>query len=447
VKAVSEGWVASNVKLSYASHVVRSWVKLIWSSLGVAVLAAAAQLAVAQALGIVRWTDHYEASGAGSWNALLTWMVFIYALAVLSGATVGRRAVRRPGRSDGGWARAMAALAAAVGAGAAIVLAMLQARAAVPPVNVHPELVVSVMAGAGVLAGLVITLVVLSVPPMSGGVRTYAVWVWLAAIGSTAYGLLSGGTYRSPQLALVQTTYLDGLQFWPGSYMMIISAAVLGLGVALVARWGGAHRLAIALSGLAGPGLVAGAYALANADLNDASLLSSLYAVAAGGVASTLVALPRRDQPREETGPIDPMWGEADRYRPGNYLAEARPADIPSPFRSSGFAETPGQRPPTRAANEPRPAPQPLYPDYQASGSRHRADEGPTDVGYGSTSYLGRQYSSDLDYPTDEYPTTTGSASSAAPDPASGVIGQPPSSFEDTRSDWLRNLGTPAPRP
>src|SRR5262249_28424575 len=140
-------WVAAKPGYSYASLVVRSSVKLIWSSLLVAVVAAAAQLGVAEALNILRWQDHYASSGGDSWSALLTWVAFIYAVSVLGGALVGRRTIRRAGRNDGAFARIAAALAAAVGAAAASTLAMLPARSAVPPVNVHPELLVLVIAG------------------------------------------------------------------------------------------------------------------------------------------------------------------------------------------------------------------------------------------------------------------------------------------------------------
>jgi hypothetical protein len=404
---------------------------LIWSSLGVAVVAAAAQLGVAEALGIIRWTDRYEPSGGNSWNAVLTWIVFIYAVAVVSGAAVGRRAVQRPGRPEGIVGRVIAALAASVGGAAAVSLAALQARVAVPPVNVHPELVVLVMGLAGVIAGLAVSAFSLFIGAVAGSVRAYVVWVWLAAIASSVAGILTHRPYTAPRLSVIDTNYLNDQSWWPGAYIMIAAAAVVGFGVALVARWGGAHRTAVAFSGLFGPAIVASAYAIAKPDFHDLSFLSALYGVAAGLVAAALVAIPRRDQPREETGPIDPMWGDADRYRPGNYLAESRPADIVSPFRGQPSRTEATGGPSYAYAPDPAPAPhwadpQPAAPAPTYAGARHGAPE--------------------FDYPTDEYPTT---ASMPVVSPAPGgqaAMGQPPSSFGESGSEWLRGLGSPAQR-
>ena len=361
-------WVAGEPHSSYASVVVRSWVNLIWSSLGVAVVAAAAQLGVAEALDILRWRDHYAPSGGDSWSALLTWVAFIYALSVLGGAVAGRRATHRRGRTDSVFARIAAGLAAAVGATAAIPLAMLHARTAVPAVNVHPELQVLVIAGAGVLAGLVLAVFALFVPPVAGGVRAMVAYVWLAAIGSAVAGVVSNRPYAAPSLAIIDTPALSNLGWWPGAYTMVIAAGLLGLGVALVARWGGVHRVGVAFSGLAGPALVAAAYAIAGPDFTDQTFLASLYAVGAGLLAAALVALPSREAPREETGPADPLWGEDDRYRPGNYLAEARPGEIiGSPFRVPTSTEPLSRR----AATPPHPADGP----EPARAGAHRAQE------------------------------------------------------------------------
>ncbi len=428
---------------------VRSWVKLIWNSLGVAVVAAAAQLGAAQALGIVRWTNPYQPGGGDSWSALLTWIVFIYAVSVLGGASVGRRAVRRPGRWEATLVRVIAALSAAVGAAGAIGLAMIQARGAVPPVNVHPDLLVALVAAAGVVAGLILAVVALFVPPVAGGVRASVAWIWLAAIGSALPELITHRPAASPELGVFDLPSLRALSWWPGPYVMIVVAGLLGLAVALVARWGGAHRVGIALSGLAGPAIIAGSYAIAGiGDGDRTAFLASLYAAGAGLVLATLVALPARDGPREEAGPVDQSWTEADRYRPGNYLAESRPGEVtPSPFRIPAEANSQWA---DLAQGDPSPhSPQPTEQAYPggagqpepARSGAHRAEAYPGGTGrtYGASGYLGREYR-DYDYPTDEYPTAT--TVSEQP-PGAPVMGQPP----QDQSEWLRSLGSaPAQR-
>jgi hypothetical protein len=236
---------------------------------------------------------------------------------------------------------------------------------------------------------------------------------------------------------------------------------VLGFAVAMVARWGGAQRPAVAASGMAGPALVAAAYALAHPDLSDLTFRSSLYAIGAGLLAAILVAIPGRDEPREESGPANPSWGEADRYRPGNYLAESRPAEVTSPFRGQSYPGEPvaGRGYPLAPEPDPRaypaapvspsaPMPEPARTGaHRATASVPPAYGAPTPPaahgGYASHQYGG---GSGYDYPTDEYPTTTSMPVVGQADPAGPVMGQPPQSFDESQSEWLRSLGTPAQR-
>jgi hypothetical protein len=420
--------------------------------MGIAALAVAAQLGVAEAFGIVRWADHYEANGGNSWTALLTWIGFVYAVAVLSGAFVGRRAMRRRGRAERILARIIAAFAAAVGASAGISIALVEARGVIAPLNanVHPELVISLVAAAGVLVGLAATLLALFVPPVAGGARASVIWIWLAAIGCALPQIITHRPAPAPLLAVVSLPNVSGMDWLPGPYSMVAITAILGLGVALVARWGGAHRVGVALSGLAGPAVVAGAYAISGSSAeNHTAFLASIYAVAAGLVVGTLVAVPPRDDTREEVGPEDQSWTESDRYRPGNYLAEARPGEIVSPFRlpvtqPDGTVRTEGASWPTPEAGAARTDGTGSWPSVGAATTgtepargtaaartgAHRAEaEYP-----GGRGYLGREYR-DYDYPTDEYPTSPPAGAAAAP-----VMGQPPPT-DDSRSEWLRNLG------
>ena len=297
----------------------------------VAAVAVAAQLGAGGLLGVIRWAGPYDQR---AWTTLLTWLAFSYAVAVLAGAMVGRISVRRQvaarqaasevpdGASrdahDGTGSRLTASLVAAVGAAAAIALAWLPARDLVPPNNDNPGLVVSLTAGAGVAAGLVLSIVALAARPVAVGLQATASALWLIGIGAAAAGLATHQPFLAPRLGMLDAPSLIPATAWTGPRLLVIGAAVTGLLVAGVARWQGAGRAGASLAGFGGPALVAAAYLAAGpADRTAAPLdqpyLASLYATAAGLLASVLIAMPGRRAPRparpaptpvEEKGPL-----------------------------------------------------------------------------------------------------------------------------------------------
>ncbi len=280
----------------------RAWAKLVWHAFGVAALVVAAELGAAQAFRLIRWDDDFGSGTAGSWPALLTWVGFSYTVAVVAGAAVGRRAVRRPTRPDGVVARTLAALAASAGAAAAVILVWLPSGDVRAPVNVDPRLVVTITASAGILVGAMVALAALSVAPLAGGVSVTVVWVWLVAIASALADIAARTPRPAPRLAVADTpTLVPADQWWTGPSLMIGMAVVGGALVALVARWGGGGRPWIAMSGLAGPLVVAAAYLLAGPGTADPgqrdAYYASLIAVAAGLFASALIAAPRPRTP------------------------------------------------------------------------------------------------------------------------------------------------------
>lgn len=407
---------------------VQAWAKLIWNSIGVAVVAAAAQLAVAQALGIVRWSDAYQGANVTGWSALLTWIAFIYAVSVLGGAAVGRRAVRRPTRPDTVPARVAAALSAGVGAVIAIAIALLPAIAAKPPINVHPELVVGVTAGAGVIAGIVVTLCALSIPPVAGAVRAAVAWIWFLGIGSALAGYLTHRAYASPRLAVLDAPSIIPVAWWSGPYAMIGFAAILGAGVAAVARWGDAHRFGIAVSGLAGPVVVAAAYLIAGpgTGANRGHQLdpynASLIAILVGVAASVAVALPG-GRTRTSTAPSMPS------------------------------APAPAQRPALRHPEQPYPEPQPQLAEsynetenYNETRSYSETQSHDETGHHDTTAYpAAAEPYEPLAAPSDPHPTAERPVvrvkAKAKVTPAPPMMGQPPRSYEEDYSDWLRDLG------
>src|SRR5262245_9154022 len=70
---------------------VSGWIRLAARSFAVAALIAAAQLGAAQALSLFVWS---AVPTSDMWRRELTWLVFIFAAAVLGGVAGGRRSVR-----------------------------------------------------------------------------------------------------------------------------------------------------------------------------------------------------------------------------------------------------------------------------------------------------------------------------------------------------------------
>jgi hypothetical protein len=261
-----------------------------------AAVAVAAQLSVADVLGIVRW-DGSAPDGVATWTPLLTWVAFIYAVGVVVGAMFGRRALRGPNRPAGIAARIAATLFSGVGAAAAVPLAWLPSRGARPPAHVDPMLVVSITCSAGIVVGLIVSMIALSARPVSAGVRVWIAWLWLIAIGSATVGVVRHLPYPPPRLGVIDAPSLIPVAWWNGPKVMIAVAAVVGLAVAGVARGGGAGRFGTAISGLGGPAIVAVAYLVAGpggASERPSQFdpyVASLLATAAGLVASVLVAM------------------------------------------------------------------------------------------------------------------------------------------------------------
>lgn len=300
---------------------VGAWVRLLVNSAVVACVCVAAQLGAGDALGIIAWDGPHDAA---TWRALLTWLAFSYAVAVLAGAIVGhgsarfataaqesaqserdrssRASRRRQGTGQGAASRVVASVLAAGGAAAAIGLAWLPARDVTPPMNVDPGLVVSLTAGAGVVVGLVLALVSLAARPVGAGLAATVAWLWLVAIAAAVAGLAQGAPYAAPRLGVPDAPSLLVATEWTGPRVMIIMAVLVGATVAGVARWRGAARLGAALAGFGGPAVVASAYLVAGAGERGGPqyepYFAALLATGAGLVASVLVAMPGRRAPR-----------------------------------------------------------------------------------------------------------------------------------------------------
>jgi hypothetical protein len=292
-----------------------------------AVVAVAAQLGVAQTVGIVRWSD----VSSESWSTLLTWLAFIGAVSVMAGAAVGRRAVRhaspggQPDPTDRVGATLVAALAATIGAAAGEGLAWLAAQSAIVPVSAYPELVVATTAGAGVVVGTVLAVLAGIVPTIGRNVRITVIWIWAVGLVGAIAGYTTHKPFRAPRLAVMDAPSIIPDTWWSAPSLMIAIAVVVGAVVAAAARWRGAGRLGTILSGFAGPAVVAASYLIVRPALDGAptNLLdpfhASLIAVAAGLVGSAAVGLlpgPVRTVPKPRRAEPRPRAEEAATARP-----------------------------------------------------------------------------------------------------------------------------------
>jgi hypothetical protein len=286
------------------------------------------------------------------------------------------------------------------------------------------------------------------------------VWVWLLAIGSALAGSTLGGSAEetprpAPKLGVADLpTLIPVDQWWSGPSLMIGMAIALGVLVALVARWGGGSRPAIALSGLAGPLLVAAAYLLAGpGSAGSAGLASSagashldayrmaLIAVAAGLFASALIAAPRR--------------ATHDR----RLSAARRPAAEPvvdepdiEPFladETSTWDGRPTTSPPDTGLLDkglPDKGPQDKVLLEHGIPNQRRPDEDRPAVGWFDAGLHPapapdlRPYVSLAAYPGGE-PERSQPATAYQADPT--VMGQPERQFDDEYVDWVSEIGLP----
>lgn len=279
---------------------VRTWANSLGIAAGTGVLAGAGQLGIVYGLGIVRW-DRDFATGA-AWHAQLAWLAFLAMVAVIGGALGGAGQARRLRLRPSLALRVALAFAAAIGACVTLPLVARPAIQAHLSEPVNPRVSALLVVGTGLLVGVVAAVGVLAVPPVSGSVIATALWVWIAGLVATASTIGSGAAWGTADLGL-----LSGRGVWI-PVTLLLPAVLIALGVAAVARFGGGDLRAVALCGLAGPGLVGLAYLIAGpggGEQTDAYRYA-LFAIAAGFAVSAVVAVVRRPPARQRTAPPEP---------------------------------------------------------------------------------------------------------------------------------------------
>jgi hypothetical protein len=305
---------------------VRTWGRVVLTAVGAGAMVGAGQLGVAYGLGIVDLSRSFGADSGNQWNAQLAWVCWFALLAAVGGAATAERVARRNKFTPGIGTRILVALFGGIGAGAVIPLSVQPARAADLTQAVDPALVVGLTAGLGVVAGVLVAVVALSVRPLAWDLGIVATVIWLATLAEVAPHLGLDDT-RSIRLGVPQWTVREGET---GRLVEMLAMPVLallaGLLVAAVARSRRESGLATAVSGTAGAATLALAYLIAgpggNGDTADqmAPYLGALIAIPAGLLGSLLITAIRRTGPARDTAKASARTRPADPVEPTNIL-------------------------------------------------------------------------------------------------------------------------------
>lgn len=338
---------------------MKTWGRAIGAAFFFAAVMGAAQVGVASVLGVLRLDDAY--ADPDHWVAQTVFLAWFALIAVLVGTTAAAR-------SAGLGTRVSAAAIAGVGGALGSAIALFPARDAQIPKG-DPLLSAGLAVVIGAVAGIVVAFAMLSARSLGWSAAAQAVAMWVFVATAVAADLPDVPA-RLGQIVLGDLP-VRGVTLWG----LPVVAALLGVGVALVARFRGHHRLAIAICGASGPATVALAYVVAGPGVTDfqrVPWIASLIAVAAGLAASLLVALPPRrteDEaaPAAETGPTETAPLPSRR----EWQAESGP--VPAP-RGSDSVESwvSGLGDPKASAPAPAPAPAPDPAPSQAADSGHR---------------------------------------------------------------------------
>lgn len=288
----------------------RSWGGSIATAVGVAAGLGAAQLGVGYGLGIIAWPRGTGGAGESAWVASLAWATWIAAISAAVGAIcadrLGRAAVStleseqvaRHVLATSLW-RAALALAAAIGALVTVPLVAVPAREVEHATNSAPQTIAGGYAIIGIVLGLAMALGALAARAVAANLIASAAWLWLLAIVAVVDGVAAGRGLASAQLAVWQFTS-SGPQvrdIWVWQAVLTLGAAlVIGALAALPAARRGDSAVGVAISGAAGPLLVAAAYLLAAPRLGGipavelSAYLVVPYAVIAGLAGSVTIA-------------------------------------------------------------------------------------------------------------------------------------------------------------
>jgi hypothetical protein len=263
----------------------QGWLGSVAFAVGSGAGAAAAQFGLGYGFGVIAWSPDAGVTTTADnvWLSSLAWTLWIAANSTVIGAVAADRrsageigaAPPRAGRTGldadrpnafatAIW-RVLLAVAAAVGALLSVALVLAPAHNAGRPDTTSPQLIVAGYAVVGVTVGIVLAVCALSARAAAGNVLITSLWLWLLAAGSVVVDVVKGHGYGTAALEVWpfgNTSYFRHTFSIDGAVLMLLTAAVIGVGAAWPAARRSDNRIGVVLSGAAGPLLVAAAYVL-----------------------------------------------------------------------------------------------------------------------------------------------------------------------------------------
>ncbi|MDI1460281.1 hypothetical protein QEZ54_04820 [Catellatospora sp. KI3] len=286
---------------------MRFWVRQSAAGFGLAALIAAAQFGVVYGLNALRLDREFLAGTDNDWNLQLSWVAWFALCATVGGATFAAGLAQREAGRVGAGVRVLAACTAALGAATvALPLTLQPARYAVLHASFDPQLTAALAVGAGVIAGLLLSLFVVARSPLSTNLWAFTAGMWVLAVVSFLDTAQFGrnrdslGDYYDPiRLGVLDISSLQPIP--RASFTAPALALLVALVCGLAARRAGRSRTLIALSGATGPLLIAIAYGIGGPGLSRSlsyqadAYLGAMIAVVVGLLVTTVIALaPRR---------------------------------------------------------------------------------------------------------------------------------------------------------
>ncbi|MFI5839882.1 hypothetical protein ACIA8K_09245 [Catenuloplanes sp. NPDC051500] len=309
---------------------IRTWGRVLLTSLGVSLLVGAGQLGIAYGFGLVRFGRTFTNGLESQWSAQLTWVTWCAIAAAVTGALAAERAAHRLGHDGGLPMRAGIVIVSAAGAATVALITMPAARTAQLADGADPVTAVGFAALLGAAAGLPLAALVLWQRAYAWALISVTAATWLLAIGSAvpAFGPVRLGVLDPAALS-------TGLVQRLAVVVMPSLALIAGAAVGTIAGRLQHHPVIVATSGLLGPAPLTAAYLIAGpgapSDAYQAApFWGSLVAVAAGALGSMLATIiPRSPNPPDPDQEPPGVRGERADPPAGPVRAE-RPAPVPA---------------------------------------------------------------------------------------------------------------------
>jgi hypothetical protein len=265
---------------------VKTWGRAVLSAFWFATVMAAAQIGAATIFGALKLDGTLNDD---AWLGRLTLVLWFAISSAIAGAYAG-------GRTATSGIRMSAAFAGGFGGAAGACVVLYPLRTVVIEQG-DPRLLAGIALGFAAITSFILAFAFLAARSLAWNAAVVALIVW-ALIAMAVAG--KAGEVRLGQFDTsgMSGSFVTAVRLW-GLPAVIALVSFL---IALIARARGHHRGAIAVSGMAGSATIALAYVLAgpgSSDSQKSPWISALIGVAAGLVASVVVALPPRRTPTD----------------------------------------------------------------------------------------------------------------------------------------------------